>query len=84
VEQAIRLRVNIGDDHTIHLPADVPMGEAEVIVLFPVPAAAERARKVEARRRMFGRLRGQATIADDFDAPLPEEILREFDGGGAG
>jgi hypothetical protein len=30
---------------------------------------------------MFGRLRGQATIAEDFDAPLPEEILREFEGG---
>jgi hypothetical protein len=79
VEQAIRLRVTIGEDHTIHLPEEVPMGEAEVIVL--MPAGAGRARRAEARRQMFGRLRGQATIADDFDAPLPEEILSDFEGG---
>jgi prevent-host-death family protein len=26
----------------------------------------------------FGYARGSVTIADDFDAPLPEEILAEF------
>jgi hypothetical protein len=84
MERAVRVRVTIGADHTVRLPDEIPTGEAEVIVLFPAAAqAADRARKVEARRRMFGRLQGQATIADDFDAPLPEEILRDFEGGNA-
>ena len=73
------MRVTIGDDHIVHLPAEVPAGRAEIIVL--MPAGADRARKAEARRSMFGRLQGKATIADDFDAPLPEEILRDFEGG---
>jgi hypothetical protein len=80
MDHAIRLRVVIGDDHTIRLPDEVPTGEAEIIVL--MPADADRARKVETRRRMFGRLRGKATVANDFDAPLPDEVLRDFEGGG--
>ncbi len=32
------------------------------------------------RRRTFGVLRGKISIADDFDAPLPDEILRAFEG----
>ena len=81
MEQTIRLRVTIGDDHMVQLPDEVPTGEAEIIVL--IPADVGRAAKAEARRLMFGRLRGQATIADDFDAPLPEEILSDFEGGTA-
>ena len=30
--------------------------------------------------RPFGLAAGQITVAADFDAPLPEEILREFEG----
>lgn len=81
MERAIRARVMVGPDHTVRLPDEVPAGEAEVIVLIPGEAAAEWERKVEARKRMFGSLRGQITIADDFDAPLPEDILRDFEGG---
>ncbi len=32
------------------------------------------------RSGIFGSLAGQGWIADDFDAPLPEEILRAFEG----
>lgn len=32
--------------------------------------------------RKPGVWKGQVWIADDFDAPLPEEILRGFEGGG--
>lgn len=32
------------------------------------------------RERRLGTLAGAFTIADDFDAPLPEEIQRYFDG----
>ena len=79
MEQAIRLRVIVGDDHIVHLPEEIPTGEAEVIVLFPSRTA--NAQRAEARKRMFGRLAGNATIAHDFDAPLPEDILNDFEGG---
>lgn len=30
--------------------------------------------------RPFGLCAGEFTVPDDFDAPLPEEILRDFEG----
>lgn len=30
--------------------------------------------------RHFGALKGKIRIADDFDAPLPDEVLRAFEG----
>lgn len=79
MKNAVQPRVTIGPDHTVRLPAEIPPGEADVIVLFPA-APSDPAARAEARRRMFGRLQGQATIAEDFDAPLPEEVLRDFEG----
>lgn len=32
-------------------------------------------------RRVLGLLAGQLHVPDDFDAPLPEEVLRSFEGG---
>ena len=32
------------------------------------------------RMNGFGALEGQGWIADDFDAPLPDEILAQFEG----
>lgn len=32
------------------------------------------------RRIKFGVLRGKVTLAEDFDAPLPAEVLAGFDG----
>jgi len=29
--------------------------------------------------RVFGRMRGRIRIADDFDAPLPDDILDRFE-----
>ena len=31
-------------------------------------------------RRRLGTLAGKLTIPDDFDAPLPDEIIAEFEG----
>ncbi len=39
---------------------------------------AERAARLRSER--FGALSGTFRIAPDFDAPLPEEILRDFEG----
>ena len=75
MKNAIHVRVTVGEDHTIRLPTEVPAGEAEVIVLFPVDSEARRASVAEDRKRLCGSLRGQITIADDFDAPLPDNVL---------
>jgi prevent-host-death family protein len=32
-------------------------------------------------RRQLGVLGGKLKVPDDFDAPLPEEVLRDFEGG---
>jgi prevent-host-death family protein len=32
------------------------------------------------RKIKFGFMKGEITIADDFDAPLPEAVLRAFEG----
>jgi len=81
-ERAIRLRVTVHDDHVVHLPDDVPVGEAEVIVLVPERAAShsDAERRARLRSERFGALRGAFTIAPDFDAPLPDDILRDFEG----
>jgi prevent-host-death family protein len=31
-------------------------------------------------KRKLGLLKGQLRIADDFDAPLPEDVLKAFEG----
>jgi hypothetical protein len=38
-------------------------------------------REAQLRSDRFGVLRDAFSIAADFDAPLPEEILRDFEGG---
>ena len=108
---------------TIHLPADFPAEQVEVIVLPVRPASSALQKTVEpqpdneaiksiesflnmdtshfspdelkAYKRSaailrkwftdrespsFGTFAGLVRIADDFDAPLPEEILALFDG----
>ena len=80
MENALRLRVIVGKDHTIRLPDEVPLGEAEIIVLMPKNTEEELAHRAEVRKRLFNVMAGKMTIADDFDAPLPDEILNDFEG----
>ncbi|HEX4960851.1 MAG TPA: type II toxin-antitoxin system prevent-host-death family antitoxin [Thermoanaerobaculia bacterium] len=51
----------------------VVRGGRPVAELRPVPA-------VQPSPRPFGLCVGAFTVPDDFDGPLPEEILREFEG----
>jgi antitoxin (DNA-binding transcriptional repressor) of toxin-antitoxin stability system len=48
-------------------------GEQPVAEVRPVPAPA-------AEPRPFGLCAGQFTVPADFDRPLPDEILKEFEG----
>lgn len=59
-------RVAAGEEITI-ANRGVPMAR-----LVPIPA--------KERGRKLGMFRGKFTVPDDFDAPLPEEILDAFEG----
>jgi hypothetical protein len=75
--QAAKLRVLIPENHRlqIELPADLPPGPAEVIVL-----VSRDEKGPSDRHRATGMDRGQVWIADDFDGPLPDDIQRAFEG----
>jgi antitoxin (DNA-binding transcriptional repressor) of toxin-antitoxin stability system len=51
----------------------VTRNDQPVAELRPVPAT-------PIGQRQFGSARGEFTVPDDFDDPLPEEILRDFEG----
>jgi hypothetical protein len=76
--QAARLPIVIPADRRVELqvPADLPEGPAEVIVLITAPQKAAPRDK----RAALGMDRGTVQIADDFDAPLPENLQRAFNG----
>ncbi|KYF50312.1 hypothetical protein BE08_25940 [Sorangium cellulosum] len=76
--QAAKIPIVIPADRRVELqvPADLPEGPAEVIVLITAPQKAAPRDK----RAALGMDRGTAQIADDFDAPLPEDLQRAFDG----
>jgi len=57
----------------------VESGEEVIIARAGVPVA-RLIRASEPRRRRLGAWKGQVWMADDFDAPLPEEHLRAWRG----
>ena len=60
-------RVEAGETLTI-IRAGKPVAEVK-----PFPTRAE-------TRRPFGLCAGEFTVPDDFDAPLPEDLLNAFEG----
>lgn len=84
MQPAIKLNVTIDRDHIIRLPKEVPEGPAEVIVLMAPDASSRRAELAERRKRAMGSAAGLFTVPDDFDAPLPPEVLKHFEGGDVG
>lgn len=75
---AVRVRAHVSADHLVRLPSEIPEGPVELIV---IPQANPTA---EARRAAFGRYDGSGfTVPDDFDAPLPDDVLALFEGGPA-
>lgn len=46
-----------------------------------LPSESEAVHKARLRSERFGALRDAFTIAPDFDAPLPDDIQRDFEGG---
>ncbi|MFN6471842.1 MAG: type II toxin-antitoxin system Phd/YefM family antitoxin [Nostoc sp. SerVER01] len=60
----------------------VEAGESFVIVQADKPIAELKPITItNKQQRPFGLCAGEFTVPDDFDAPLPEEILNTFEGG---
>ena len=71
-------KAKLTGDHVIwvdDVPESVATGETVDIIVTVI--AAEPAKGL----RPFGLARGEFVVPDDFDDPLPEEILRDFEGG---
>ncbi len=76
--QAAKIAIVIPADHRVVLrvPADLPEGPAEVIVLI----TSSQKLSLPDKRAALGMDRGKIQIADDFDAPLPEDLQQAFEG----
>jgi prevent-host-death family protein len=55
-------------------------GTDVVIARAGKPVARLTSLKKQSRLAGFGSLKGKGWIADDFDAPLPDHVLAEFEG----
>ena len=66
--------------HLSRLLKRAEAGEDVVITRSGLPVA--RLAPVYESRRSFGRDRGRFTVPDDFDAPLNEDLLGDFEGRG--
>ena len=75
------MEVNIhqAKTHFSRLLRRVAAGEEVTIARSGVPVA--RLVAVETKTRPLGFARAEIWIADDFDAPLPDDLLKEFYGG---
>jgi antitoxin (DNA-binding transcriptional repressor) of toxin-antitoxin stability system len=58
----------------------VEAGETLVIVRSDKPIAELRPIAISEQLRPFGLCAGEFTVPDDFDTPLPEDILNAFEG----
>jgi len=58
----------------------VALGEEIIIAVRGKPAARLVPLKDEGAGRKFGTFEGQFEVPEDFDAPLPDEILDAFEG----
>ena len=73
-------KVQEAKNHLPRLLQEVTAGTEVIITKTGIPIA--RISRIEDGRQIvrFGLLRGKAKVADDFDAPLPDNILSEFEG----
>lgn len=77
------MEVNIQEakTHLSRLLQRVAGGEEVIIARAGVPVAKLVAVETKNKTRPLGMDRGKVWVADDFDAPLPDDLLKEFYGG---
>ena len=64
--------------HLSHLVDEAAAGQEVVIAKSDKPMVRLVPVSRKPRRRGFGTLRGKMRIGDDFDAPLPDDVLRVY------
>jgi prevent-host-death family protein len=79
----VTLEVNIHEakTHLSKLLQRVMAGEEIIIAKSGTPVARIVPIVAATKKRIPGSARGKIRIAPDFDAPLPEAVLQEFEGG---
>lgn len=78
----IEVNVHEAKTNLSRLLQRVAAGEEVVIARAGVPVARLIPVKPSGGRRTLGEDEGRGWIADDFDAPLPAELLAAFEGAG--
>lgn len=75
------VNVHEAKTHLSRLLEEVAAGKEIIIAKAgkPVARLGPLEKKKRGKRR-FGELKDQIWIADDFDAPLPDDVLRAFNG----
>jgi prevent-host-death family protein len=77
----MEVNVHQAKTHLSRLLQRVAAGEEITIAKSGVPVARLVAVEPSKATRPLGFARGQIWVADDFDAPLPDDLLKEFYGG---
>jgi len=75
-----QVNIHQAKTHLSQLLEEVVRGEEVVIAKAGKPIARLVAVATTSQPRHRGLLKGRIIISDDFDAPLPEEILASFEG----
>jgi prevent-host-death family protein len=75
------VNIHAAKTHLSRLVDAAAAGEEIIIAKAGKPVAKLVALDRPRQKRVLGVLAGKLRVSDDFDAPLPEEILREFEGG---
>lgn len=76
----IQVNIHEAKTHLSKLLERVMLGEEVVIAKSGNPVARITAYEKFVKTRVPGTAQGLITIAPDFDAPLPEDILESFEG----
>lgn len=76
----VQVNIHEAKTHLSRLLRRVTSGEEIVISRAGKPVARLVAVAEPPRPRELGRDRGKIWIADDFDAPLPDDVLADFEG----
>ncbi|PTM42015.1 type II toxin-antitoxin system Phd/YefM family antitoxin [Bosea sp. 124] len=75
------VNIHAAKTHLSRLVEDVAAGEEVIIAKHGKPMVRLVPLEAVRPKRQLGLLAGQARIPDDFDAPLPDDVLKTFLGG---
>jgi prevent-host-death family protein len=75
------VNIHAAKTHLSRLVDAAAAGEEIIIAKSGKPLARLCPLAQEPRKRVLGRLRGKLIVPDDFDAPLPDEVIELFEKG---